>query len=252
MLGLSTPVNGPSACDVKGADNSNDIFGYFMSGTTTTNGKSSGNAAAAEPAATVTSVPSTANNNPTNAPAESSLAQQEHDFFNQVPNEKEKAKMTKDSILALYGQAPAAKQFMPGMQTMQSVDANGSLFGNIGMPMQQYQQPSQPSAFGMPGVGNPQQGVAGLNNFAQFGMMAPTAVQSAPQMNFQATHSINTMPNQPMGFSNVPSTLNPAMQAFNQANANKTNAFGSGANHASNVNNVNQQFGNLNLGNVWQ
>lgn len=233
LLGLSTPVNGPTlSSDAKGVDNSNDIFGYFMSGSTT-NGKTAGNATVA---ATATSVPSTTNNNPTKEPIES-LAQQEHDFFNQVPNEKEKAKMTKDSILALYGQAPAAKQFMPGMPPpMQSIDAtNGSLFG---MPMQQYQQPAQPTAFGMPGgVGNPQ---GGLNNFAQFGMMAPGAVQTAPQMNFQAT-----IPNQSMGFSNVPSTMNPtAMQAFNQANVNKT--------QTSNVNNVNQQFGNLNLGNVWQ
>lgn len=234
-------MNGPPSTDAKGVDNSNDIFGYFMSGTTT-NGKPAGNGtAAAAAAATVTSVPSTTNNNSTKEPAES-LAQQEHDFFNQVPNEKEKAKMTKDSILALYGQAPAAKQFMPGMPPMQSVDTNGSLFG---MPMQQFQQSAQPTAaFGMPG-GNAQ---GGLNNFAQFGMMGPGAVQSTPQMNFQTA-----MPNQSMGFSNVPSTMNPtAMHAFNQANVNKTNAFASGTTHTSNVNNVNQQFGNLNLGNVWQ
>lgn len=217
-----------------------------MSSGNTTNGsgKPAGNANAAT-ASIATSVPSTTNNNSTKEPAESSLAQQEHDFFNQVPNEKEKAKMTKDSILALYGQAPAAKQFMPGMAPpMQSIDTNGSLFG---MPMQQYQPSAQPNAFGMAGgMGNPQ---GGLNNFAQFGMMAPGgAVQSTPQMNFQTA-----MPNQSMGFSNVPSTMNPAaMQAFNPANAIKTNAFASGTTHTSNVNNVNQQFGNLNLGNVWQ
>lgn len=35
-----------------------------------------------------------------------SLAKEEQDFFNQVPTEKEKTKMTKDSIMALYGSAP--------------------------------------------------------------------------------------------------------------------------------------------------
>lgn len=215
-----------------------------MSGTTT-NGNNPVTAAAAVPNTTAT-VPSTASNNATKQPAESTLAQQEHDFFNQVPNEKEKAKLTKDSILALYGQAPTmptANQFMPGMQTMPTVDANGSLFG---MPMQ-YRQ--QPPAFGMPGAAA---AAPGLNNFAQFGMMgAPAGAQPTPQMNFQASHSINAIPNHSMGFSNVPSSMNPTpMQAFNQGNLNKNNAFATGA--SSNVNNVNQQFGSLNLGNVWQ
>lgn len=238
-------MNGPSATDAKGADNSNDIFGYFMSGSTT-NGNNPVTAAAAAPNTTAT-VPSTASNNATKPPAESTLAQQEHDFFNQVPNEKEKAKMTKDSILALYGQAPTmptANQFMPGMQPMPTVDANGSLFG---MPMQYQQQPHQSPAFGMQGAAVAGGVTApGVNNFAQFGMMgAPAGAQPTPQMNFQA------IPNQSMGFSNVPSAMNPTpMQAFNQANLNKTNAFASGA--PSNVNNVNQQFGSLNLGNVWQ
>lgn len=216
-----------------------------MSGSTTNGNPATATVAAANATA---SVPLTASNNPTKEPVETTLAQQEHDFFNQVPNEKEKAKMTKDSILALYGQAPtisAGNQFMPGMQTMPTVDANGSLFG---MPMQ-YQQQPQPPAFGMPAGVNPQ-AAAGLNNFAQFGMMAPAAGQPTPQMNFPAaTHSISTMPNQSMGFSNVPSAMNPA---FNQTNVNKNNAFGTGTTHTSNVNNANQQFGSLNLGNVWQ
>lgn len=199
---------------------------------TATNGKSASNAAAAT--ATVTStVPST---NIKQTKEEPTLAQQEHDFFNQVPNEKEKAKMTKDSILALYGAAPSGgmptnNQFMPGMPTM-NVD-NGSLFG---MQMPAYQQ--QP-AFGMATPNPP--AVSGLNNFAQFGMM-----QGQP-MNFQQPNSLNSMPNQSMGFANVPQ-VNPS---FNQSNATKNNSF-STANHTPNVNNVNQQFGSLNLGNVWQ
>lgn len=223
MLGLSTPVNGPLN-DVKPAtaDNSNDIFGYFMDGTT--NGK------------TTTAVPSTTNTNPTKENPDTTLAQQEHDFFNQVPNEKEKAKMTKDSILALYATAPTMNtipsnnQFMTGMPPMND---NGSLFG---MPMQYQQQP----AFGMPAVNANPQNASGINNFAQFGLMQ----QQGQPLNFQASNPVNSMPNQSMGFSNA--------SQFNQANITKNNSFPAG-NHASqNVNNVNQQFGSLNLGNVWQ
>lgn len=191
----------------------------------TTNGKT-----------TAAAVPSSTNTNPTKEIKDTTLAQQEHDFFNQVPNEKEKAKMTKDSILALYGAAPtmntipASNQFMPGMPTM-NVD-NGSLFG---MPMQYPQQP----VFGMPAANaNAKTTGGGMNNFAQFGMMS-----QGPQMNFQPSNTINSMPNQSMGFSNIP--------PFNQSNTTKNNAFPA-ANHTSTANNVNQQFGNLNLGNVWQ
>lgn len=229
-MGLSTPVNGPPATEPKAGDNSNDIFGYFMSEGSTANGKPT------------TSVPSSVTtNNPTKESSETTLAQQEHDFFNQVPNEKEKAKMTKDSILALYGAAPsipASNQFtMPGMP---SVD-NGSLFGMF----QQQAAPAtqQQPSFGIPAVAGNQPS-ATLNNFAQFGMMQ----QAQAPMNFQATH---TMPNQSMGFSNVPQ-MNPSMQAFNQPAVTKTNTFATANHTPNNVNNVNQQFGNLNLGNVWQ
>lgn len=218
MLGLSTPINGPPI-DTKpaSADNSNDIFGSFMS-ESGTNGKNP------------STVPSSMNTNVTKV--EPTLAQQEHDFFNQIPNEKEKAKLTKDSILALYGTAPSLptnNQFMQGMPPL-NVD-NGSLFGGVQMSYQ-----SQQPAFGMPA--NPTS-ATGMNNFAQFGMM-----QQAPQMNFQPTPTINSMPNQTLGFSNV--QLNPSLQ-LNQANQTKTNTF-----PTTNVNNVNKQFGNLNVGNVWQ
>lgn len=224
-------MNGPAVTESKPvADNSNDIFGCFMDNTTI-NGKST------------TVLPSTNNlTKEATAVAEPTLAQQEHDFFNQVPNEKEKAKMTKDSILALYGAAPSMSamptnnQFIQGIPPMNATD-NGSLFG---MPSMQFQQ--QP-AFGMPAANTSATG--GLNNFAQFGMM-----QSGQQMNFQQSNTMNSMPNQSMGFSNVPQA-NPSLQPFNQANANKTNSFPT-ANHTPNVNNVNQQFGSLNLGNVWQ
>lgn len=232
-------MNGPLPSDPKPVvDNSNDIFGCFMDSTTTTatNGKSTN------------AVPST-NNATHETKAEPTLAQQEHDFFNQVPNEKEKAKMTKDSILALYATAPTINamptnnQFMQGIPSMNATD-NGSLFG---MPMQFQQAPPQQQqpAFGMQqAVNAPAAGA--INNFAQFGLMT----QQGQQMNFQQSHTMNSMPNQSMGFSNVPQ-VNPTMQPFNQANANKTNTFPT-ATHTPNVNNVNQQFGNLNLGNVWQ
>lgn len=242
MLGLSTPVNGPPSDPKPATDNSNDIFGYFMS-ENTTNGKTTTTTTTIAAAAAASAVPSTNTNTKKEEPT---LAQQEHDFFNQIPNEKEKAKMTKDSILALYGAAPSGgmcapgvmptnNQFMPGLQTMNA--DNGSLFG---MQMPVYQQ--QP-AFGM--QANPPT-VSGLNNFAQFGLM-----QQNQPMNFQPANSINSMPNQSMGFANVPQ-VNPSLQSFNQSNATKNNTTFPTANHTPNVKNVNQQFGSLNLGNVWQ
>lgn len=159
LLGLSTPVNGPPTTDTKVADDSNDIFGDFMSGGSTTNIKPT------------TSLPSATATNPTKESVETTLAQQEHDFFNQVPNEKEKAKMTKDSILALYGTAPVTNQFMQGMSSM-NINDNGSI---LGMPMQ-FRPPTQPqpqqqqhSAFGMPPPAANLQATS-LNSFAQFGM----------------------------------------------------------------------------------
>lgn len=95
---------------------SNDEFGFFASADTSTTSA----AAAAAPVATVTggglidTTVSTAGGE-AKAPEPANLDKEEHDFFNQkVPDPVEKSKMTKESILSLYAQAPAPSAFMPG------------------------------------------------------------------------------------------------------------------------------------------
>jgi stromal membrane-associated protein len=106
-----------------------------------------------------------------NGNSENSLKQQEDDFFNQksLENGLEKGKMTKDSILALYGNMPAP-QFQSAPQTNQSFNANfqpqsqlqdAFFFGqnvpssaqpmfNTHIPPQQQQQQQQQSQQFMP------------------------------------------------------------------------------------------------------
>lgn len=193
----------------------------------------------------VNNVQSTNTVPPATAPAKestvpSTLAQQEQDFFNQVPSDKDKTgKMTKDSILALYGAAPPINRMPPpavnnhfmgqGMPGQLSNDFNS-------LPTQFQQQP----AFGS--LTN-----NATNNFAQFGGLMQQGQQT---MNFQPTMN-NTLPNQGVGaFPNLAQTN---QSLFAQQNANNLNlGFSSVPAPNTNVNNVNQQFGNLNLGNVWQ
>lgn len=228
LLGLSTPVNGPSSNNALNSDNANDVFGCFMSDmNSTSNGK---------PA----TVPSSTINQPTKdntSSLEPSLAQQEQDFFNQVPNEKEKAKMTKDSIMALYGAAPPINRlpatnqhFM--QQKMQLIGNDTTPFGGL------QQQFPQQTAFG------PQS--TGMNAFPQLGMMQQP--QQQQPLNFQQqSHTMNAIPNH-MSSTNL-SQVNPTLQSFPQPNANQNlSAFAS----TQNPNAINQQFGNLNLGDVWQ
>lgn len=218
LLGLTTPINGSGVIEQKPVDNSNDVFGCFLSDTSSANGAINGKSVTAPSAQPKENV-------------EQTLAQQEQDFFNQVPNEKEKAKMTKDSILALYGtpptinRLPATNQFnIPqGMPMMN--DNNSSTFG------MQFQQP----VFGMQNTG--------LNQ--QFCMM-PQQTQSQPPTNFQ--QQMPQMPNQTMGFANIPQANAPPLQPFTQ----QTNANPMFPTTTSTVTNVNKQFGSLNLGNVWQ
>ena len=170
-----------------------------------------------------------------------SLAQEEQDFFNQIPTEKEKAKMTKDSILALYGQAPTIGQFQTNFsaatvpannhQYVPQVMPQNAGFGAIGAPLQ------FGNAFGMPGQPAVQQmgGVGGVPS----GGFIPT-IQQQGTFNAFAGH-----PQQ----QSVPGAYPvPAMQQFAQLpNTNFPPTSNPAAQPA-----LNQQFGNLSLGNVWQ
>lgn len=214
------------------------MFGCFLSDTSASNGATNG----------PQSLPS-ANNQPsqvTNDQPEQTLAQQEQDFFNQIPNEKEKAKMTKDSILALYGAAPTMNRLPT---TNQYVPAHG-------MNMQ------QPSAFG--GIPN-----TGINNLQQFGMMqGQTQVNPSQQSPFNimvnpAMQQLAQPPNQntarllnpqQMRFGDL-SLANPSIQSFTQPmNTNQNLLFNNTTSAAPSnaASTVNQQFDNLNMGNVWQ
>lgn len=244
LLGLSTPVNGPP--EPRAASVDTDVFGYFMS-----------EAPAAAPSNKTNASPS-ASGAASQSGAEPSLAQQEQDFFNQMgggsgaggvsggAGDKDKGKMTKDSILALYGAAPTINR-MPSI--------SNQFMGQAGMPAPlnndfaglttQFRapQPHQQTAAAFAArTHNP-------NSFAAFGMAPATGQQQA--MNFQATMT-NTMPSQGLaGFPNLMQSTPNA--AFVQQNANVMNmGFPAPATQPANVNNVNQQFGSLNLGNVWQ
>lgn len=225
MLGLTSPVNGIPSNDTKiVSTDANDVFGYFVS--ETSNGKIT-TTTASQPASV------------TKECAEPSLEQLEQDFFNHVtPNEKEKAKMTKDSILALYGTAPTMNR-LPGTnqfgtQGMPVLNNDNNAFATT-IPLQYQQQ----STFGA--VSN------NMNNFPQFGIM-----QQQQAMNFQSTMN-STLPNQSIGFPSI-SHASQSLPSFTQPNANnpnQNNAFTTVA-HNPTTNNVNQQFGSLNLSNVWQ
>lgn len=123
--------------------------------------------------------------------------------------------MTKDSILALYGTAPTS--------TPSIGQFNGGAFSQFGsvaataMPMQQH-------AFGN-----------------QFGQNHNFIAATAPMMNMTGIGG-GFPPQIPQSnFASFPPQATFGAQPFGQPSAQPSNA-----------NNINQQFGNLNLGNVWQ
>lgn len=140
------------------------------------------------------------------------MAKEEQDFFNQAPNDAEKARMTKDSILALYGTAPTSTP---------SIGQFNGVFNQFGA--------AAPSAMPMQhGFGN------------QFGQNHNfIAASSVPMMNMNASVFPPQIPQQ--SFASFPPQATFGTQPFGQPSSQPSNA-----------NNINQQFGNLNLGNVWQ
>jgi stromal membrane-associated protein len=152
LLGLDAPTN--STNNTNGSNSGDDIFSSFLSAT---------------PAMASSSVTSTA----TNGISESSLSAaaskaDEESFFNQpAPTTQEKSKMTKDSILALYG----------------TPSSHPSVFGLSGGIYNQQQGLSQ-SLQGL-GVG----GFGGQNNFSNPQMnTVPSQMQMTNQMNLNPSH----------------------------------------------------------------
>lgn len=292
LLGLSSPTNssGPTGKSVN--DFGADSFSGFLS---------------APPAASsVSTVNGTGTTITDNKPMDNkdasglnTLAKEEADFFNQSSisstQEKDKGKMTKDSILALYGTPPTnsigqfnnnplvgfnnsfshhqtgAGQFMPMGVTSQTQTFPALVPGGAGMPQQQQQQQQpQQQQFGHTGLAtNLNLNLAGMPP----GLLGPP--QPHPQTQFMTAP--NSMYNQPVmtapgAFTSaVPSQIMPqstfaqfpSQPSFGVA-ISSSSGFGAImptlGQHSTTVtaptqsqsSNLSQQFGNLNLGNVWQ
>lgn len=207
LLGLSSPTSAAPSPPTNSStiDLSTDAFSNFLSAPATN---------AAPPSS----------NNSNNDLTSNTLAKEEQDFFNQAPNDAEKARMTKDSILALYATAPTT--------TPSIGQFNGSVFNQFGSAAPPNAMPMQH------GFGN------------QFGQNHNfIAAASGPMMNMNVG---GFGPQQQMapqqqgfvaqGFASFP----PQAAAFGAP------PFGQPPSQPSNANNISQQFGNLNLGNVWQ
>ncbi|ALC40635.1 CG8243 [Drosophila busckii] len=275
LLGLCSPTKPVAA--IGGQELHNDSFSSFLSASSnvsaiTTTEKTNGSNAEAAAAG-----------NPNN-----SLAQQEQDFFNQSTlvggsDKEQSGKMSKDSILALYGNAPTTHNPQMNFGNFTGMAPGGY------MHMQQQQVPQQahhhhqqfmtppnsvsmynapvmaaPNAFsnaptgtmnlvgaggGFAGSQFPNAGGSPFNTAQPPNLMQtnqsllsgmqlfPQTTPQVPQQQQQSLmgHGLNMM--QPMS-GGLPSTGYPA-------------ATGTTAT-ASVTSNLNQQFGNLNIGNVWQ
>lgn len=234
LLGLGSPTtsNGHNQNTIiSDLTGSADVFSNFLSGPPATSN--------VDDLANSTIPTTTAVQNHT-----SSLAKQEQDFFNQVPSESGKSKMTKDSILALYGTAPTITT-----NSAQFSSGGAAVFNQFGATHTGYAVPPHMGGFGTPHQSVGQFGQIPNQNFIpaqqqQFGgFNAAAGISGFQQMQQQQTHQLQS-------FAQFPPNHNSAIAA------NFPTSFGSVAPTppatTANNTNVNQQFGNLNLGNVWQ
>lgn len=192
LLGLSTPVNGPP--DSNNASLDNDIFGFFMS------------AAPAVDNVQTNATPPAIDQTKTNT-SESSLVQQEQDFFNQVGGaiDNDKGKMTKDSILALYGAAPTINRVPPANNQFLAQSIPTQLTDDFARLTTQFQsQPQQqPSAAFGTFINNG-------NNFETFGAMQPGQQGT---LNFQPAINGTLASQNNGGFPNLPMPTGPTLFA---------------------------------------
>lgn len=173
------------------------------------------------------------------------LAKEEEDFFKQsVPNAAEKAKLTNDSILALYATQPTTwitNNFRPGQFVPQS---NASMMpqSNAGMMPVMHPQMQPQHNFLMNGFG-PQ---VGINQQQQHSAISGT-------MGGPLIPGANMTPAIPNASQQQPMFANFGMP--NTAGGNQISLFGepsqSQTAQTNPTGNLNQQIGNLNLGNVW-
>lgn len=249
LLGLSSPTstNGPTIKPTTGDTSGSDVFTNFLSAP-----PSKDDSATKVSAGTATASGS----------GDNSLAKEEQDFFNQVvPNEKEKAKMTKDSILALYGTAPNAKASLGHFNgTSFSGTHVTPGFNQFGSPMPAYSLPPQMHVTpgGMGGIPYGGNGTAAAVGLSMNPSASPNYVTTAPVVQTSSPNMFGAqmmssgfgqpLPTHPQNtFATFPP---PQMQAPVAAAYSSPQAFVQPT-PASNGN-INPQFANLNLGNVWQ
>lgn len=249
LLGLHTS-NISDTTSVAKTDSNNDNFANFLS---------------ASPAPAVAAVP-TSDKNVLQAESKpssnsgldnfTSLDKEEADFFNQTTADKEKSgKMTKDSILALYGSAPVnpINNFNQGFNGVGATNFTGTgmpsnaagmfvqPFAQMPPTQQQQQQQQIPQQY--PNMMNNQFATQTPQMVPQFGM-APSTMpnQWAPMMGPQAPSM------QPLG-----TTIPPQMFNYHQPNSlpNVGHAVAAPPTMTSS-DTIAKQFGSLNLNNVWQ
>lgn len=230
LLGLNSNVNNIDAKQINNTDNGEANFANFL------------NASPVAQSTVENHVASTEKSK--NADGFSSLDQEEADFFNQTPADKEKAaKLTKDSILALYGSAPTIPTINPlnnfqsfnGFATATTVPPGMAPLG-VGFP-------AQPNNTFMP-VNAVPGGFPVPNQFlAQNTIVTQQPTQPAfvpqPANNWFATPLI----------SGGPAIQNPAGM-FNYQPTSLPNVAPVAPTVVSDP--LAKQFGSLNLNNVWQ
>lgn len=237
LLGLNTSSETSSATK---ADSNNDNFANFLSAPTTT------------PAVTDPTPENSVSQSKTESKPSSnsgldnftSLDKEEADFFNQTTADKEKsAKMTKDSILALYGSAPInpINNFNQGFNGVAATNflANSSM--PTGIPQQYPTMMNNQFATTTTGQVVPPQMIP------QFGMAPQMPNQWATPVMGQQPSSMHMMA-QPLGAS-IPTQ----MFNYHQPNSLPNVVHPVAApTMTTSADTMAKHFGSLNLNNVWQ
>ncbi|XP_011198405.2 stromal membrane-associated protein 1 [Bactrocera dorsalis] len=299
LLGLSSPTKPVqiSMGNSTGQDLQNDSFTGFLSATPS--------------AAPQTDQSKAAESNGQNT-VQNSLAKEEEDFFNQGSlsgGEKDKSgKLTKDSILALYGTAPTNNVAshnphsgqMPFAQPQPMFAATGAYSGGLapggymsggGAPHPQqhqfmtppnstsmYNAPvmTAPTAFTAPGMhmggagatggfgaqfpGTTSTGVYTQQHMSSLGNMMTNNGQPVSNLNLMHTNQnlLSGMSMMGMGATTTgmmqqpPMSMNMPMGNMQMSSAFQTAPTAGPGATSTNTHGLNQQFSNLNIGNVWQ
>ncbi|XP_043270220.1 stromal membrane-associated protein 1 [Venturia canescens] len=220
LLGLDAPV---SQTNANGSTSGDDIFSSFLSAT---------------PANSSPAPPTGATNGSAESTGVASKTDEEN-FFNQpAPTPQEKSKMTKDSILALYGtpshqQSPFAVQGGSMYAQQQPVQQFAQPVQNLGAFGPQNSFPSQSSGIGQLNQLQGQIGIPGANqlNIATNQMALNSSQMVNPLANslhMGAVNQINSLPTNAMAMQNqmgVSQVSSQLMQMQGQSNISSNNGW---------------------------